>query len=171
MLPYQKEWVCTFLLTKCCCKYAPNELKYSLCCSSAGFRRSFRLWRRTSYRKRRQSCTSCSPSSNALYTPYEEVALYQRAPQESHRLIILVGAREKKVRTFNTYILESMNLIPSSVISSRVQVLQELELMNWGRDSSNWTLPPSREPYLVCLLCTFNTAQTLKCTVVSVNRR
>eukprot|EP00064_Thunnus_orientalis_P007712 superscaffoldBa00000873_g7734 len=59
---------------------------------AAGFRRSFRLWRRTSYRRRRQSCTSCSPSSSALSTPYEEVALYQRPPQENHRLIILVGA-------------------------------------------------------------------------------
>ncbi|XP_071328826.1 MAGUK p55 subfamily member 4-like [Trachinotus anak] len=58
----------------------------------AGFRRSFRLWRRTSYRRRRQSCTSCSPSSSALSSPYEEVALYQRPPQENHRLIILVGA-------------------------------------------------------------------------------
>ncbi|XP_044071775.1 MAGUK p55 subfamily member 4-like isoform X4 [Siniperca chuatsi] len=58
----------------------------------AGFRRSFRLWRRTSYRRRRQSCTSCSPNSSALSTPYEEVALYQRPPQENHRLIILVGA-------------------------------------------------------------------------------
>ncbi|XP_029386550.1 MAGUK p55 subfamily member 4-like [Echeneis naucrates] len=57
----------------------------------AGFRRSFRLWRRTSYRRRRQSCTSCSPSSSALSTPYEEVTLYQRLPQENHRLIILVG--------------------------------------------------------------------------------
>ncbi|XP_045910410.1 MAGUK p55 subfamily member 4-like [Micropterus dolomieu] len=61
-------------------------------CVSAGFRRSFRLWRRTSYRRRRQSCTSCSPNSNALATPYEEVALYQRPPQENHRLIILSGA-------------------------------------------------------------------------------
>ncbi|XP_028249297.1 MAGUK p55 subfamily member 4-like [Parambassis ranga] len=58
----------------------------------AGFRRSFRLWRRTSFRKRRQSCTSCSPSSNAMSTPYEEVALYQRPLQENHRLIILIGA-------------------------------------------------------------------------------
>uniref|UniRef100_A0A4W6ERK6 MAGUK p55 scaffold protein 4 n=1 Tax=Lates calcarifer TaxID=8187 RepID=A0A4W6ERK6_LATCA len=58
----------------------------------SGFRRSFRLWRRTSYRKRRQSCTSCSPNSSAMSTPYEEVALYQRPPQENHRLIILVGA-------------------------------------------------------------------------------
>uniref|UniRef100_A0A3Q1JYJ1 Uncharacterized protein n=1 Tax=Anabas testudineus TaxID=64144 RepID=A0A3Q1JYJ1_ANATE len=58
---------------------------------TSGFRRSFRLWRRTSYRRRRQSCTSCSPNTT-LSTPYEEVALYQRPPQENHRLIILVGA-------------------------------------------------------------------------------
>ncbi|XP_069388800.1 MAGUK p55 subfamily member 4-like isoform X2 [Paralichthys olivaceus] len=58
----------------------------------AGFRRTFRLWRRTSFRRRRQSCTSCSPNSSTLSTPYEEVALYQRPPQENHRLIILVGA-------------------------------------------------------------------------------
>uniref|UniRef100_A0A8D3C1N6 Membrane protein, palmitoylated 4a (MAGUK p55 subfamily member 4) n=1 Tax=Scophthalmus maximus TaxID=52904 RepID=A0A8D3C1N6_SCOMX len=31
-------------------------------------------------RKRRQSCTSCSPSSSTLSSPYEEVALYQRPP-------------------------------------------------------------------------------------------
>ncbi|XP_062257797.1 MAGUK p55 subfamily member 4-like isoform X2 [Platichthys flesus] len=58
----------------------------------AGFRRTFRLWRRTSFRRRRQSCTSCSPNSSTLSTPYEEVALYQRPPQENHRLIVLVGA-------------------------------------------------------------------------------
>ncbi|XP_074513630.1 MAGUK p55 subfamily member 4-like [Sebastes fasciatus] len=58
----------------------------------AGFRQSFRLWRRTSCRRRRQSCTSCSPNSSTLATPYEEVALYQRPPQENHRLIILIGA-------------------------------------------------------------------------------
>uniref|UniRef100_A0A8C6VY90 MAGUK p55 scaffold protein 4 n=1 Tax=Nothobranchius furzeri TaxID=105023 RepID=A0A8C6VY90_NOTFU len=68
---------------------------YKQKCSSpslAGFRRSFRLWRRTWYKKRRQSCTSCSPSSNVLSSPYEEVALYQRLPQESYRLIVLIGA-------------------------------------------------------------------------------
>ncbi|XP_029980598.1 MAGUK p55 subfamily member 4-like isoform X2 [Sphaeramia orbicularis] len=58
----------------------------------AGFRRSFRLWRRTSFRRRRQSCTTCTPSGSGLSTPYEEVTLYQRPPQENHRLIILVGA-------------------------------------------------------------------------------
>lgn len=72
-----------------------TEIYFSIICVSAGFRRSFRLWRRTSYRRRRQSCTSCSPNSNALATPYEEVALYQRPPQENHRLIILSGERFK----------------------------------------------------------------------------
>uniref|UniRef100_A0AAQ6A288 Membrane protein, palmitoylated 4a (MAGUK p55 subfamily member 4) n=1 Tax=Amphiprion ocellaris TaxID=80972 RepID=A0AAQ6A288_AMPOC len=69
-----------------------QPLQVHTCIRPSGFRRSFRLWRRTSYRKRRQSCTTCSPNSNALNTPYEEVALYQRPPQENHRLIILVGA-------------------------------------------------------------------------------
>ncbi|KAF6726813.1 MAGUK p55 subfamily member 4 [Oryzias melastigma] len=58
----------------------------------AGFRRSFHVWKRTSFKKRRQSCSSCSPNSNAMATPYEEVVLYQRPPQENHRLIMLVGA-------------------------------------------------------------------------------
>uniref|UniRef100_A0A3B4UGV6 MAGUK p55 scaffold protein 4 n=1 Tax=Seriola dumerili TaxID=41447 RepID=A0A3B4UGV6_SERDU len=69
-----------------------QPLQVHTCIRPSGFRRSFRLWRRTSFRRRRQSCTSCSPSSSALSTPYEEVALYQRSPQENHRLIILVGA-------------------------------------------------------------------------------
>ncbi|RVE58514.1 hypothetical protein OJAV_G00210050 [Oryzias javanicus] len=58
----------------------------------AGFRRSFHVWKRTSFKKRRQSCSSCSPNSSAMATPYEEVVLYQRPPQENHRLIMLVGA-------------------------------------------------------------------------------
>lgn len=58
----------------------------------AGFRRSFHSWRKSSLRRRRRSCTSCSPSSSALATPYEEVTLYQHSPQDRHRLFILVGA-------------------------------------------------------------------------------
>ncbi|XP_029706755.1 MAGUK p55 subfamily member 4-like isoform X1 [Takifugu rubripes] len=58
----------------------------------AGFRRSFCLWRRTSHRRRRQSCTSCSPTLGSLSSPYEEVRLYQRLPQEKQRLIVLTGA-------------------------------------------------------------------------------
>ncbi|KAF7216165.1 MAGUK p55 subfamily member 4-like [Nothobranchius furzeri] len=69
-----------------------QPLQVHTCIRPSGFRRSFRLWRRTWYKKRRQSCTSCSPSSNVLSSPYEEVALYQRLPQESYRLIVLIGA-------------------------------------------------------------------------------
>ncbi|XP_068184524.1 MAGUK p55 subfamily member 4-like isoform X2 [Antennarius striatus] len=58
----------------------------------AGFRRSFRLSRRMSYRRTWQPCSSCSPSSSLLSSPYEEVTLYQRHPQEKPRLIILIGA-------------------------------------------------------------------------------
>ncbi|KAM6946061.1 MAGUK p55 subfamily member 4-like [Aplochiton taeniatus] len=57
----------------------------------AGFRRSFRVWRRTVYKKRRQSCHSCTPNSIALTNPYEKVVTYQRAPQDPHRLIVLLG--------------------------------------------------------------------------------
>uniref|UniRef100_A0AAZ3SQL9 Membrane protein, palmitoylated 4a (MAGUK p55 subfamily member 4) n=1 Tax=Oncorhynchus tshawytscha TaxID=74940 RepID=A0AAZ3SQL9_ONCTS len=57
----------------------------------AGFRRSFRLWRRMTHRTRRQSCYSCSPNTSALSSPYEEVVSYQRRPDDPHRLIILVG--------------------------------------------------------------------------------
>uniref|UniRef100_A0A674PCL4 MAGUK p55 scaffold protein 4 n=1 Tax=Takifugu rubripes TaxID=31033 RepID=A0A674PCL4_TAKRU len=62
------------------------------CIRASGFRRSFCLWRRTSHRRRRQSCTSCSPTLGSLSSPYEEVRLYQRLPQEKQRLIVLTGA-------------------------------------------------------------------------------
>uniref|UniRef100_A0A3B3Z9B9 Membrane protein, palmitoylated 4a (MAGUK p55 subfamily member 4) n=1 Tax=Periophthalmus magnuspinnatus TaxID=409849 RepID=A0A3B3Z9B9_9GOBI len=70
-----------------------SNLKSTLSCLfSAGFRRSFRFWRRSSLRRRRQSCSSCCPGNSALATPYEEVTLYQRPLQDMHRLIVLVGA-------------------------------------------------------------------------------
>ncbi|XP_034006193.1 MAGUK p55 subfamily member 4-like [Trematomus bernacchii] len=77
----------------------------------AGFRRSFRLWRRTSYRRRRQSCSSCSPDTSSLCPPYEEVALYQRPPQENHRLIILLGATRVGVNELRKSLIK---LNPSS---------------------------------------------------------
>uniref|UniRef100_A0A3P9JVH4 Membrane protein, palmitoylated 4a (MAGUK p55 subfamily member 4) n=1 Tax=Oryzias latipes TaxID=8090 RepID=A0A3P9JVH4_ORYLA len=72
--------------------YDPTNKHMNRTVPSAGFRRSFHVWKRTSYKRRRQSCSSCSPNSSALATPYEEVVLYQRPPQENHRLIMLVGA-------------------------------------------------------------------------------
>uniref|UniRef100_A0A3P9CWA9 MAGUK p55 scaffold protein 4 n=1 Tax=Maylandia zebra TaxID=106582 RepID=A0A3P9CWA9_9CICH len=90
----REQWWCQPLQVHTCIR--PREeswlLLLNMCLFNAGFRRSFRVWKRTSYRKRRQSCTTCSPNTNALSTPYEEVVLYQRPPQENHRLIILVGA-------------------------------------------------------------------------------
>ncbi|KAI4791597.1 hypothetical protein KUCAC02_033913 [Chaenocephalus aceratus] len=77
----------------------------------AGFRRSFRLWRRTSYRRRRQSCSSCSPDTSSLCPPYEEVAMYQRPPQENHRLIILLGATRVGVNELRKNLIK---LNPSS---------------------------------------------------------
>ncbi|XP_077473276.1 MAGUK p55 subfamily member 4-like [Stigmatopora argus] len=59
--------------------------------SSAGFRRSFCLLRRSLSKKRRQSCSGVSASCTAGATPYEEVVLYRRGPQERHRLMILIG--------------------------------------------------------------------------------
>uniref|UniRef100_A0A3B1KAB6 MAGUK p55 scaffold protein 4 n=1 Tax=Astyanax mexicanus TaxID=7994 RepID=A0A3B1KAB6_ASTMX len=73
------------------------EYSLSVCglCSSAGFRRSLRLCRR----RRIQggvsglSCSLRCPSScySALANPYEEVVRYQRPPEDTHRLIALLG--------------------------------------------------------------------------------
>uniref|UniRef100_UPI0037E836A8 MAGUK p55 subfamily member 4-like n=1 Tax=Semicossyphus pulcher TaxID=241346 RepID=UPI0037E836A8 len=88
----REQWWCEPLQVHTCIRPYESECDIADGIYLAGFRRSFRLWRRTSFRRRRQSCTSCSPNSSALSTPYEEVALYQRPPQENHRLIILIGA-------------------------------------------------------------------------------
>uniref|UniRef100_A0A3Q3MKA3 MAGUK p55 subfamily member 4-like n=1 Tax=Mastacembelus armatus TaxID=205130 RepID=A0A3Q3MKA3_9TELE len=85
----REHWWCQPSQVHTCIRPCEDSL---LSVTLSGFRRSFRLWRRTSARRRRQSCTSCSPGSSTLATPYEEVALYQRRPQENHRLIILIGA-------------------------------------------------------------------------------
>uniref|UniRef100_A0A3B3H9C2 Membrane protein, palmitoylated 4a (MAGUK p55 subfamily member 4) n=1 Tax=Oryzias latipes TaxID=8090 RepID=A0A3B3H9C2_ORYLA len=97
----REHWWCQPLHTHTCMRprkdsskitYDPTNKHMNRTVPSAGFRRSFHVWKRTSYKRRRQSCSSCSPNSSALATPYEEVVLYQRPPQENHRLIMLVGA-------------------------------------------------------------------------------
>ncbi|XP_075950800.1 MAGUK p55 subfamily member 4-like isoform X4 [Anarhichas minor] len=59
----------------------------------AGFRRSTRLCRRRSHSTTQPSCHTRCPSScsNTLNSPYEDVARYQRHPQDAHRLIALLG--------------------------------------------------------------------------------
>lgn len=59
---------------------------------SAGFRRSFRLSRKD--RKTNKFMYECKKSDQydtADVPTFEEVALYQRQPNEKYRLIILVG--------------------------------------------------------------------------------
>ncbi|XP_018124566.1 MAGUK p55 subfamily member 7 isoform X2 [Xenopus laevis] len=59
---------------------------------SSGFRRSFRLSRKD--RKTNKSMYECKKSDRydtADVPTYEEVALYQRQPNEKHRLVVLVG--------------------------------------------------------------------------------
>uniref|UniRef100_A0A3B4FB04 Membrane protein, palmitoylated 4a (MAGUK p55 subfamily member 4) n=1 Tax=Pundamilia nyererei TaxID=303518 RepID=A0A3B4FB04_9CICH len=105
----REQWWCQPLQVHTCIR--PREeswlLLLNMCLFNglyiiSGFRRSFRVWKRTSYRKRRQSCTTCSPNTNALSTPYEEVVLYQRPPQENHRLIILVGEMNSQLYGIST---------------------------------------------------------------------
>ncbi|XP_047210810.1 MAGUK p55 subfamily member 4 isoform X2 [Girardinichthys multiradiatus] len=59
----------------------------------AGFRRSIRLCRRRFHSTTQPSCHIRCPSScnNALNNPYEEVVRYQRHPEDTHRLITLLG--------------------------------------------------------------------------------
>ncbi|XP_061142349.1 MAGUK p55 subfamily member 4-like [Syngnathus typhle] len=75
---------------KCTAESEPSEFPDGL--YLAGFRRSFCLLRRSLSKRRRMSCTSIATSCSTVATPYEEVVLYRRPPQDHHRLIILVGA-------------------------------------------------------------------------------
>ncbi|XP_036396655.1 MAGUK p55 subfamily member 4 [Megalops cyprinoides] len=59
----------------------------------AGFRRSLRLCRKKSHSSPQQLCHSRCASScfSSMASPYEEVVRYQRHPQDTHRLIALMG--------------------------------------------------------------------------------
>uniref|UniRef100_A0A3B4UFC8 MAGUK p55 scaffold protein 4 n=1 Tax=Seriola dumerili TaxID=41447 RepID=A0A3B4UFC8_SERDU len=59
----------------------------------SGFRRSMRLCRRRFHSTVQPSCHTRCPSScySALNSPYEEVVRYQRHPQDTQRLIALLG--------------------------------------------------------------------------------
>lgn len=72
----------------------------------AGFRHSLRLCKRKAFRRRRQSCCSCSTNSSALSNPYEEVAVYDGPLQDLHRLIILVGVSGVGVNTLRKQLIE-----------------------------------------------------------------
>ncbi|CAJ1087720.1 MAGUK p55 subfamily member 4-like [Xyrichtys novacula] len=74
----------------------------------AGFRRSMRLCRRRSHSTTQPSCHTRCPSScySALNSPYEEVVRYQRHPQDTQRLIALIGASGVGVNELRRRLIE-----------------------------------------------------------------
>uniref|UniRef100_A0A8C5ELU3 Membrane protein, palmitoylated 4-like n=1 Tax=Gouania willdenowi TaxID=441366 RepID=A0A8C5ELU3_GOUWI len=92
-----------------------NMLKRSVCHSvslatakSTGFRRSMRLCRRRAHSVTQASChTRCSSScSSALCCPYEEVVRHQRHPEDTHRLLALVGPSSVGVNELRRRLIE-----------------------------------------------------------------
>ncbi|XP_069554220.1 MAGUK p55 subfamily member 4 [Brachyistius frenatus] len=84
----------------------------------AGFRRSIRLCRRRSHSTTQPSCHTRCPSScyNALNSPYEEVVRYQRHPQDTHRLIALLGPSGVGVNELRRRLIEmNPNLFQGAV--------------------------------------------------------
>ncbi|KAK1876794.1 MAGUK p55 subfamily member 4 [Dissostichus eleginoides] len=70
-----------------------EEDDFSSSTDLVGFRRSMRLCRRRSHSTAQLSCPPRCPNSccSAVSSPYEEVVRYQRHPQDTHRLITLLG--------------------------------------------------------------------------------
>ncbi|XP_035496755.1 MAGUK p55 subfamily member 4 [Scophthalmus maximus] len=73
-----------------------------------GFRRSMRLCRRRSHSTTQPSSHTRCPSTchSALNSPYEEVVRHQRHPQDSHRLIALLGPSSVGVNELRRRLVE-----------------------------------------------------------------
>uniref|UniRef100_A0A4W4F3M1 MAGUK p55 scaffold protein 4b n=1 Tax=Electrophorus electricus TaxID=8005 RepID=A0A4W4F3M1_ELEEL len=70
-----------------------SQPKSHTCSQAPGFQRSLRLCRRRGAQGRGLFGSACGQGSfyNTLAGPYEEVVLYQRPPEDRHRLIALLG--------------------------------------------------------------------------------
>ncbi|XP_075994704.1 MAGUK p55 subfamily member 4-like [Genypterus blacodes] len=73
----------------------------------AGFRRSVRLCRRRSRSTGQPSCPCPTSCYSASISPYEEVVRYQRHPQDTHRLIALLGASGVGVNELRRRLMET----------------------------------------------------------------
>ncbi|KAM4601809.1 MAGUK p55 subfamily member 4 [Polymixia lowei] len=73
-----------------------------------GFRRSMRLCRRRFHSTSQPSCHTRCPGTcySATVSPYEEVVRYQRCPQDTHRLIALLGASGVGVNELRRRLIE-----------------------------------------------------------------
>uniref|UniRef100_A0A096M1F8 MAGUK p55 scaffold protein 4 n=1 Tax=Poecilia formosa TaxID=48698 RepID=A0A096M1F8_POEFO len=76
--------------------------------ASAGFRRSIRLCRRRSQSTTQPSAHIRCPSScsSVLNNPYEEVVRYQRHPEDTHRIIALIGSSGVGVNELRRRLIE-----------------------------------------------------------------
>ncbi|XP_058469660.1 MAGUK p55 subfamily member 4-like [Solea solea] len=84
----------------------------------AGFRCSMRLCRRRSHSTTQPSCQAFCTSGcySALNSPYEEVVRYQRHPQDTHRLIALLGPSGVGVNELRRRLIEmNPNLFQGAV--------------------------------------------------------
>ncbi|CAG5933909.1 unnamed protein product [Menidia menidia] len=84
----------------------------------AGFRRSMRLCRRRAHSTAQPSCHTRCPSScsSTLNNPYEEVVRYQRHPEDTHRLIALLGPSGVGVNELRRRLIEmNSNLFQGAV--------------------------------------------------------
>ncbi|XP_075333090.1 MAGUK p55 subfamily member 4 [Odontesthes bonariensis] len=84
----------------------------------AGFRRSMRLCRRRFHSTTQPSCHTRCPTtcSSTLNSPYEEVVRYQRHPEDTHRLVALLGASGVGVNELRRRLIEmNPNLFQGAV--------------------------------------------------------
>ncbi|XP_043530982.1 MAGUK p55 subfamily member 3 isoform X2 [Chiloscyllium plagiosum] len=103
---------------------------YDQSCEKAGLRRSFRLSRKD--RHANQNEEKQTEQKDAEYLTYEEVVVYQRRPNDVHRLVVLVGSIGAKVNEMRQRIVaENPNrynvAVPSTTRQKKVHERQGLE--------------------------------------------
>lgn len=97
----------------------------------AGLRRSFRLSRKSRQTNQTEE-KQPKPSESVEYLTYEEVAIYHRRPNDSHRLVVLAGSLGAKINEMRQRIIaENPNrynvAVPSTTRQKKVHERQGLE--------------------------------------------
>ncbi|XP_072927702.1 MAGUK p55 subfamily member 3-like isoform X5 [Hemitrygon akajei] len=96
----------------------------------AGLRRSFRLSRKC--RQNNQTEKQTKQNESVEYLTYEEVAIYQRRPNDTHRLVVLVGSLGAKINEMRQRIIaENPNrynvAVPSTTRQKKAHERQGME--------------------------------------------
>ncbi|XP_072927700.1 MAGUK p55 subfamily member 3-like isoform X3 [Hemitrygon akajei] len=111
-------------------KHATLEQEKSSKRSSSGLRRSFRLSRKC--RQNNQTEKQTKQNESVEYLTYEEVAIYQRRPNDTHRLVVLVGSLGAKINEMRQRIIaENPNrynvAVPSTTRQKKAHERQGME--------------------------------------------